>query len=429
METTLRRIGPLQNDSLGKAVFETLETIHALREELSEFSRIISFLRGKPSGGETTILPAEHPSFREGKLNLHLLGMRKIMKKITTFLSFLKDDDSCRQLGIHSRSTERLKTALQDIEDYADNIKAIADTCNSPQYVTAAVIYVHHWAVSSRAVEVAEILRANLYNIWDSVIFTSATLRRQESFADFMSIAGMTPKTEPPVAVTTDISIDKTAAGPPRQKKVASPKDGPDGRKERDFRFEAIPSPFTSDAFVITVPAEAISGGYESKELWLSCVAGIVPGLVRENRGRTLILFASYRDLNEIAARIGDDIRAAGYPLLLQESGASTISLVEEFREIRESVLFGVDSFWFGVDFPGDTLTQVIITRLPFPHPQDPLQIARRNILPKKEYWRRYRYETAIKLRQGIGRLIRSEADSGRVVILDARYRKYYGEK
>jgi ATP-dependent DNA helicase DinG len=88
-----------------------------------------------------------------------------------------------------------------------------------------------------------------------------------------------------------------------------------------------------------------------------------------------------------------------------------------------------VDSFWFGVDFPGDTLTQVIITRLPFPHPQDPLQIARRSILPEREYWQRYRYETAIKLRQGIGRLIRSEADSGQVVILDARYRKYYGNR
>jgi len=65
----------------------------------------------------------------------------------------------------------------------------------------------------------------------------------------------------------------------------------------------------------------------------------------------------------------------------------------------------------------------VIITRIPFPHPQDPLQVARRNLLPREEYWRRYRYETAIKLRQGIGRLIRSEADRGRVVILDARYR------
>ena len=145
--------------------------------------------------------------------------------------------------------------------------------------------------------------------------------------------------------------------------------------------------------------------------------------MIRRNRGRTLVLFASYGDLEAISTRVADEIRADGYPLLLQQSGVPTASLCDEFRAIRESVLFGVDTFWYGVDFPGETLTQVIITRLPFPHPQDPLQIARRTLLPSEEYWRRYRYETAIKLRQGIGRLIRSEADRGRVVILDARYR------
>jgi ATP-dependent DNA helicase DinG len=195
--------------------------------------------------------------------------------------------------------------------------------------------------------------------------------------------------------------------------------------RNREFRFEAIPSPFDPAAAEIAVPKEAVSGSFECKEAWLSRVAELLPGLIRRNRGRTLVLFASYGDLEAISTRVADEIRADGYPLLLQQSGVPTASLCDEFRAIRESVLFGVDTFWYGVDFPGETLTQVIITRLPFPHPQDPLQIARRNLLPREEYWRRYRYETAIKLRQGIGRLIRSEADRGRVVILDARYRRH----
>ncbi len=61
------------------------------------------------------------------------------------------------------------------------------------------------------------------------------------------------------------------------------------------------------------------------KDFWLSRVAELLPGLIREKRGRTLVLFASYGDLKEIAARIGDDIRASGYPLLLQESGQVVI--------------------------------------------------------------------------------------------------------
>ena len=83
-----------------------------------------------------------------------------------------------------------------------------------------------------------------------------------------------------------------------------------------------------------------------------------------------------------------------------------------------------MDTFWYGVDFKGDTLTQVIITRIPYPSPVEPIQRARKNILPPGEYWRRYRYETDIKLKQGIGRLIRSETDRGRVVVLDSRFKK-----
>jgi ATP-dependent DNA helicase DinG len=428
IETTLQRIAPFWTASAGKMAAAGLDGIHTFREELSVFTSALISIREFSSTKESFLIPAEHPAFREGRLKEQLLDIRKTLRKITNCLSFFRDAESCRQLGIHYRTAERLRTALQDIDDHAEALKAIAEKCETPEYVTSAVFFVHHWTVSTRAVEVAEILRDHLYNTWDSVIFTSATLRQGKSFTGFMSIAGMTSYNASYSGITPE-NPPNLKKGDHTQKTIEKNGNGSnDSQKKRDFRFEAIPSPFAPSAVLISVPPEAISGAYEAKDLWLSRVAEMLPDLIRRNRGRTLVLFASYGDLREIAASIGDDIRSYGYPLLIQQNGVSTLSLVDEFRAIKESVLFGVDTFWFGVDFPGDTLTQVIITRLPFPHPHDPLQIARRNILPQREYWRRYRYETAIKLRQGIGRLIRSEEDSGQVVILDARYRPYYGK-
>ena len=429
IETTLQRIAPFWPAFAGRMAADGLDGINVFREELYAFTSALFSIRKTSPTKESLLIPVEHPSFSKGRIKGQLLAIRQTLKTITGDLSFFKDPEFCLQLGIPYRTAERLRTALQDMDEQAEILKAIAEKCETPEYATSAVFYVRHWTVSTRAVEVADILRDHLYNAWDGVIFTSATLRQGKTFEGFMSAAGM-----------TSFRASSPGIGPanpphPENSVQAQQETEPEGNdskhnreRERTFRFEAIPSPFAPFAFAVTVPPEATSGAYKKKGLWLSRVSKMLPDLIRRNRGRTLVLFASYEDLQEIAASIGDDIRSCGYPLLIQQYGVSTLSLADEFRAIKESVLFGVDTFWFGVDFPGDTLTQVIITRLPFSHPRDPLQIARRKLLSQREYWRRYRYETAIKLRQGIGRLIRSEADSGQVVILDSRYRSYYGK-
>ena len=420
LESVLRRLTPTPGDFPAKGIAAALTAIGEFREETVEFAAALAAVRGAAAPGEAIVLPAEHPAFRDGHLKIHLGVLRKRLKEIAGDLSFSKDSEACRQLGIRTRTVDRLKTALRDLQENAETLKTIGETVMAPGYVTAGVLYVRHWTISVRAVEVADILRDHLYAGRDCVIFTSATLRQGESFDGFRRAAGMMPVGMDVAKLGTrcgTVSPVSEESSPPAEK-----------TKDREFRFEAIPSPFDPAAVEIAVPPEAVSGAFECKEAWLSRVAELLPGLIRRNRGRTLVLFASYGDLEAISTRVADEIRADGYPLLLQQNGVPTASLCDEFRAIRESVLFGVDTFWYGVDFPGETLTQVIITRLPFPHPQDPLQIARRNLLPRDEYWRRYRYETAIKLRQGIGRLIRSEADRGRVVILDARYRGHKGK-
>ena len=469
LESVLRRLTPTPGNFAAKGIAAALTASGEFRKETAEFAAALAAVRGAAAPGEAMVLPAEHPAFREGRLKIHLGVLRKRLKQIAGDLSFSKDSEACRKLGIRTRTVDRLKTALRDLQENAETLKEIGEKAMAPGYVAAGVLYVRHWTISVRAVEVADILRDHLYAGRDCVIFTSATLRQGESFDGFRRAAGMTPEPGSEVSSGTEpdtrcgsVSPSPEEPSPSAEKRNVSPIGretgimmphrspsfpahpgtasavpvGPatpggeettrvDQPKGKEFRFEAIPSPFDPAAAEIAVPKEALSGAFECKEAWLCRVAELLPGLIRRNRGRTLVLFASYSDLEAISARVADEIRADGYPLLLQQSGVPTASLCDEFRAIRESVLFGVDTFWYGVDFPGETLTQVIITRLPFPHPQDPLQIARRNLLPSEEYWRRYRYETAIKLRQGIGRLIRSEADRGRVVILDARYRAH----
>jgi ATP-dependent DNA helicase DinG len=122
---------------------------------------------------------------------------------------------------------------------------------------------------------------------------------------------------------------------------------------------------------------------------------------------------------------------ADGYTLLVQGSSVERHALLNRFREDITSVLFGLDSFWMGVDVPGEALEHVIITRLPFTVPTHPLiesrleEITRRGGNPFLEYTLP---EAILKFRQGVGRLLRSRTDRGMVTILDGRITaKTYG--
>jgi ATP-dependent DNA helicase DinG len=118
--------------------------------------------------------------------------------------------------------------------------------------------------------------------------------------------------------------------------------------------------------------------------------------------------------------------------LIIQGGGLSRSRMLETFREENGSVLFGTDSFWTGVDLPGEALSCVIITRLPFITPDHPLTEAKLEEIESSggDPFRDYSLPEAIlKLRQGIGRLIRSGSDTGSIVILDSRIlSKYYGK-
>ncbi|MBU0713183.1 DEAD/DEAH box helicase [bacterium] len=163
----------------------------------------------------------------------------------------------------------------------------------------------------------------------------------------------------------------------------------------------------------------------------INSIATLLVNLASHFNKGILILFTSYSTLSAVHKSVRSEFQKNGITLLAQGIGGSRTALLDQFRKEKASVLLGTSSFWEGIDVVGDSLEILIITKLPFPVPSEPiieanvekLRLAGAN--PFNDY---YVPESVLKFRQGIGRLIRSKTDKGVVINLDDRIdKKAYG--
>ena len=167
-------------------------------------------------------------------------------------------------------------------------------------------------------------------------------------------------------------------------------------------------------------------------KFYLSQASEVIKQVLEISRTGTMILFTSYKDLNAVYDELYKPLKQEGIPLLAQGKGMSRTMMMSEFKNKKNAVMLGTSSFWEGVDIPGESLSLLILYKLPFMVPTDPIVEAQIEKLDaeEKNSFMHYMVPTALlKYRQGFGRLIRNKTDKGVVLVLDSRiHTKKYGQ-
>jgi DNA polymerase-3 subunit epsilon/ATP-dependent DNA helicase DinG len=153
---------------------------------------------------------------------------------------------------------------------------------------------------------------------------------------------------------------------------------------------------------------------------FLDQVTNVVGEIAEAIDGRTLVLFTSHQQLRDVADRLRVRTSRGDLTVLAQNLDGTRRQLLTQFQEDPRSILLGSSSFWEGIDVPGDALSCVVIVRLPFRVPSDPLQLARSATLADP-FGQLALPEAVLRLKQGFGRLIRRQSDRGAVVLMDHR--------
>jgi len=239
--------------------------------------------------------------------------------------------------------------------------------------------------LAATPIDVSAILRERLFEQFDTVVLTSATLTVGGRFDFFKQRLGLDA---------------------PRERVLPH---------EFDFRSQAL-------LYIPTRMPDVRDAQFAAK------AAKEIAGLLEITRGRTFCLFTSYNQMNDVFQRVSGQVK---FPLLIQGTAPRSL-LLDKFRNTPGAVLFATASFWQGVDVPGEQLSCVIVDRLPFAVPSDPIVAARVRALQEDGHNAFAEYqvpEAVLALKQGFGRLIRSKSDRGVLAILDSRIRRMqYGK-
>ena len=242
--------------------------------------------------------------------------------------------------------------------------------------------------------DISDELNDNLFTKMDRMIFTSATLAVDNRFDYYKKSIGLMKE----------------------------------NRRKIDERI--VKSPFNYEKQMkVYIPEDALD---PTNIEFLRDLEEFIEGVIKSTKGHCFLLFTSYSALNFLYNQLKSRFSEKEYTLIKQNDFPRH-EMIEIFKNSKNPILFGTDSFWEGVDVQGEQLKSVIITKLPFKVPNDPVteaiieNIRKNGQNPFNDY---QVPQAVIKFKQGVGRLIRSKTDSGNIVILDNRIiKKMYGKK
>ena len=318
-----------------------------------------------------------------------LAGLRKIMMRLEIWAAqYEKWVKIAKTLSLHLNLGTQLFTGIDFILSHKDQNFVYWMEKNSFQnnsYVTLRAV----------PIDTGQLLYEKLFASPKAVILTSATLAISGSFDYFKERTGLHLYTE---------KI--------RQLQIDSPFNY--GKQAKLFLTSDLPNQNE-------VP----------EQFYHTELANIIEKLVNVSQGKTLVLFTSHHSLKQTYLRLKPVFEEMEILLLGHNIDGSRSALIEEFIRNQKAVLFGTASFWEGIDIPGESLSSVIIVKLPFWSPSIPIIEARLENMVKQgknSFWEFSLPQAVIRFKQGFGRLIRSSRDHGAVIVLDKRIiQKKYG--
>ena len=369
----------------GADVLALRQTAAEARDEAyGFFEQFNGYLRegaARYDGRECSARRVHHTDRFEDHLSEKLMVLHRLL---WAYIEKLDDDDGKENASFKTE----LETQLDRCKAFIDGIRTFMEMSQ-----TDAVYYVEAernggTAIDVAPLNVAEILNRVLFNAPVPVTLCSATLTVRGSFDFYCGRVGFDNGST--LCLDSPFSRD--------QAKVLVSRD--------------MPEPNSSE--------------------YVDFLAREIQRFVTMTGGRAFVLFTSYAHLRQCAEKLRSFFSVNDIRLLIQGGDLSRTAMLKVFREDVTSVLFGTDSFWTGVDVPGEALSNVIITKLPFPSPGDPIVEGRCEKLKAAGLsdFREYMLPAAVlKFRQGAGRLIRGCDDRGIIVVLDRRViSKGYGK-
>jgi len=288
-------------------------------------------------------------------------------------------------LETQAERSEGLANCLRRVQEMGERLTHWRQPEDS-ELIRWAEVFSQSVALNATPLHVSDVFRRQLEGHLRAWIFTSATLAVGQDFGHYCRELGLAWLEPPPLTAVWGSPFDY-------------------GQQALLYAPQGMPDPNAPD--------------------YSEAVARKALPLIRAARGRAFVLCTSLRAMRRVHQLLADGLSAAGeqLPLLLQGEGSRT-ELLARFRRLGNAVLVASQSFWEGVDVPGDALSLVVIDKLPFAPPDDPVLAARVEHLQKSGRNPFIHYQlprTVINMKQGAGRLIRSEHDRGVLCICDPR--------